>query len=69
MNRNLHIIAGLFVVLLSLGYLYRPRIILAMNEYMRRTLFNDQWLVTRRKKIGVLLFLAGIIILYLSMAR
>ena len=67
--RFLEILIGLFFLIGSLGYLYRPTIIIRFNAWGRKYLFNDQLLVTHRKKIGVLLLIVSVIFLYGGFVR
>jgi len=62
--RYLEILIGLFLLIISLGYLYRPAMITKFNAWSRKYLFNDQLLITHRKKIGVILLIISIILLY-----
>lgn len=62
--RFLEILIGLFFLVGSLGYLYRPTIIIKFNAWGRKYIFNDQLLVTQRKKIGIVLLIVSIIFLY-----
>ena len=67
--RFLEILIGLFFLVSSLGYLYRPTIIIRFNAWGRKYLFNDQLLVTHRKKIGVVLLIISVIFLYGGFVR
>jgi len=62
--RFFEIFIGLFLLIISLGYLYRPAMITKFNAWGRKYLFNDQLLITHRKKIGVILLIISIILLY-----
>ena len=62
--RFLEVLIGLFFLVGSLGYLYRPTTIIKFNAWGRKYLFNDQLLVTHRKKIGAVLLIISIIFLY-----
>jgi len=62
--RVLEVLIGLLFLIISLGYLYRPTIILRFNAWGRKYLFNDQLLVTQRKKIGVILLIISVIFFY-----
>ncbi|MBA7470206.1 hypothetical protein ES705_01688 [subsurface metagenome] len=67
--RLLEVLIGLFFLIISLGYLYRPTIIIRFNDWGRKYLFNDQLLITHRKKIGVVLLIISIIFLYGGLVR
>lgn len=62
--RLLEILIGLLFLIISVGYLYRPTIIIRFNAWGRKYLFNDQLLITHRKKIGVVLLIIAIVFLY-----
>jgi len=66
--RLLEALAGIFFLIMSLGYLYRPTIIIKINAWGRKYLFNDQVLVAHRKKIGVVLLIISVIFLYGGLA-
>ena len=67
--RLLEVLIGLFFLIISLGYLYRPTIIIRFNNWGRKYLFSDQLLITHRKKIGVVLLIISIIFLYGGFVR
>lgn len=56
--------AGIFLVLMGLGYLYRPSGIIRANAVARVLLFNDAHLLHYRRTRGLLIFLAGVVLLY-----
>lgn len=62
--RLLEILIGLLFLIISVGYLYRPTIIIRFNAWGRKYLFNDQLLITHRKKIGVVLLIIAVVFLY-----
>ncbi|MFB0526327.1 MAG: hypothetical protein ACETVO_02500 [bacterium] len=67
--RLLEVLIGLFFLIGSLGYIYRPTIIIRFNAWSRKYLFNDQLLITHRKKIGVVLLIIAIVFLYGGFVR
>ena len=67
--RLLEILIGLLFLIISVGYLYRPTIIIRFNAWGRKYLFNDQLLITHRKKIGVILLIIAIVFLYGGFVR
>lgn len=67
--RLLEILIGLLFLIISVGYLYRPTIIIRFNAWGRKYLFNDQLLITHRKKIGVVLLIIAIVFLYGGFVR
>ena len=60
---------GLFVMLLGAGYIYRPEKVSKFNSWCRNNLFSDRLLITSRRKTGVLLLFAGMIILLFLLRR
>ena len=62
----LFLIFGIMSLLLSLGYLYKPDTIIRINEFFKKTVFNDQHVIFRRKKIGIILLIIGVIAFFLG---
>lgn len=60
--RFLLIIPGLMLFFIGLGYLYRPDLISAFNSWCRENLFSDRLLIIKRKKIGILLLFASLLV-------
>ncbi len=58
------IIIGLVLLLVSLGYLYRPVWIMRLNALARVLVFNDTYLLHYRRRWGIPLFVAGAIFLF-----
>ncbi len=67
--RLLEVLIGLLLLIISVGYLYQPTIIIRFNAWGRKYLFNDQLLITHRKKIGVILLIISIVFLYGGFSR
>ena len=57
---------GVMSLLLSLGYLYKPDTIVKINEFFKKRIFNDQHVIFRRKKIGIVLLVIGVIAFFLG---
>lgn len=57
---------GIGVVFLIVGYmyLYKKRIILYINAFLRENVFNDMHVLTQNRKIGVFFLLLAFIFLY-----
>lgn len=64
MESALKLIVGIFLLLVSLAYLYRPVLILRVNAWGRMLLFNDAHLLHYRRRWGLLAFLGAILFLY-----
>ena len=58
---------GILLLLLGIGYLYRPSLIYRFNLLVREYLFNDRLLLAGRRKIGVFLMLAGALVLFFAL--
>jgi hypothetical protein len=64
MEAWIKIIVGLALLLLSLGYLYRPAWILALNAFGRTVVFNDSHVLHNRRRWGLPLFAAAAVFLF-----
>lgn len=60
------LLAGLVALLLSVGYLFRPDLIIKINDWGRHFIFNDTHILKQRIKIGVFFLLLAFIALYMS---
>ncbi|MBL8023090.1 MAG: hypothetical protein JNK54_02255 [Elusimicrobia bacterium] len=58
------IFIGLFLLGISLAYLYRPTLVLRVNAWARMFLFNDSHLLHYRRKWGLLALLGSVLFLY-----
>lgn len=58
---------GIAFLLLSLGYLYHPSAILKLNDWSRQNLFDDTKILLARRRIGTLLLLLGILLVYMGL--
>lgn len=56
MEAWIKIFVGLLLLLISLGYLYRPAWILTLNAFARALLFNDSHVLHYRRRWGLPLF-------------
>jgi tetratricopeptide (TPR) repeat protein len=57
---------GFILLLLSLGYLYRPGFILKLNAWGRTLLFNDTHVLHYRRRWGLPLFAAATLFLFVG---
>jgi len=62
------LICGIVLLFLGFIYLYEPKIITRINNYAKEFLFNDTYVLLRRKKIGAFLILLAIIAFYMAWA-
>ena len=60
------LIIGLVLLILSMGYLYKPNLILRLNDWGKRYIFNDLWVINYRWKTGVLFLVLSLIALYMG---
>ncbi len=60
------IIIGIILLLISMGFLYKPDTIMKINDLARRYIFNDVWVLSHRGKTGVLFFVLALIALYMG---
>jgi hypothetical protein len=60
---------GLLMLLLGLGYIYRPDIIERVNKVLKETLLNDSYVSLHRRSWGFLLVLLGAILVYMGVTR
>lgn len=58
------IAAGLALLFISLGFLYRPGWILHWNALGRSVLFNDAFVLLYRRRWGLLFFVAAVLFFY-----
>jgi len=65
--KGFRFLLGLLLLVLGLGYLYRPYWIVKLNAWVRMNIFNDQILITRRRKVGIILFFIGVILIFLGL--
>jgi tetratricopeptide (TPR) repeat protein len=56
--------AGLALLMASIGYLYRPQWVLRWNEWGRKALFNDAFVLHHRRRWGLAFFLAAVLFFY-----
>ncbi len=60
---------GLVLLLLGLGYIYKPGVIERINRLIRETFLNDSYVALHRRNWGFLLLLIGGVLLYMGIAR
>ena len=60
---------GLLMLMLGLGYIYRPDIIERVNKVLKETLLNDSYVSLHRRSWGFLLALLGAILVYMGVTR
>jgi hypothetical protein len=68
-NPYFKVFFGLLILLLGLGYVYRPDIIERINRVLKETLLNDSYVALHRRNWGFLLILLGAILLYMGVTR
>lgn len=60
---------GLVLLLLGLGYIYKPGVIERINKLIRETFLNDSYVALHRRNWGFLLLLISGVLLYMGIAR
>lgn len=68
-NPYLKLLFGLMLLLLGMGYIYKPEIIERINRLIRETFLNDSYVALHRKNWGFLLLLVGGLLVYMGLAR
>jgi tetratricopeptide (TPR) repeat protein len=61
------VIIGILFFCIGVAYIYRPDIVLKINQLASRYFFNDAWVMFRRKKVGIMFFFISVIALYFAM--
>ena len=59
--------ASIFFLIISLLYFFKANLVVKLNEWGKRVLFNDEWTIGYRLSVGVFFLIASIalFILYL----
>lgn len=60
---------GLVILLLGLGYIYKPGVIERINRVLKETLLNDSYVSLHRRNLGFLLILMGATLIYMGVSR
>ncbi|HBB65735.1 MAG: hypothetical protein A2X28_05935 [Elusimicrobia bacterium GWA2_56_46] len=68
-NPYLKLFFGLLILLLGLGYIYRPDVIERVNRVLKETLLNDSYVSLHRRNWGFLLTLVGATLIYMGVSR
>ena len=68
-NPYLKLFFGLLILLLGLGYIYRPDIIERLNRVLKETLLNDSYVALHRRNWGFFLMLMGATLIYMGVSR
>lgn len=68
-NPYLKLLFGLILLLLGLGYIYKPEAIERLNKLIRDTFLNDSYVALHRRNWGFLLLLVGGVLIYMGLAR
>ncbi|MDD5260114.1 MAG: hypothetical protein PHD29_09135 [bacterium] len=66
--KTLKLLAGLIMLMFSVGYLFRPDLIIKVNDWGRSFVFNDKYIMEHRRKIGVLFLVLAFIAIYMSVS-
>ena len=57
------------ILLLGLGYIYKPGVIERINRVLKETLLNDSYAALHRRNWGFLLILLGAMLIYMGVSR
>jgi len=60
---------GLLLLLLGLGYIYKPEVIERINRLLKETLLNDSYAALYRRKWGLVLVVVGGLLVYTGLSR
>ncbi len=60
---------GLVILLLGLGYIYKPGVIERINRVLKETLLNDSYVAMHHRNWGFLLSLIGATLVYMGISR
>ncbi len=63
------IIISIVLILLGLLYFYLPNLIIKSSELVKKYIFNERIIILYSKKIGLVLVLLGLIILFLDIRK
>ncbi|MFA5859045.1 MAG: hypothetical protein WC955_08250 [Elusimicrobiota bacterium] len=58
------LLVALVLLLIGTGYYFFPNFIIKINEFAKKYLFNDAYIVKNRRKAGALLILLAILLAY-----
>jgi len=62
--KNLIFSVGVVCFILGICYLYFPKVIVKVNNFFRKYLFNDEYILQYRKRVSIVLLLLSILIIY-----
>jgi hypothetical protein len=62
------LIIGIILFIIGYLYIYKQKIILQINQYIREVIFSDVPVITNHKKIGVFFMLLALIFIYIGVA-
>jgi hypothetical protein len=68
-NPYIKLFFGLVILLLGLGYIYKPDVIERINRVLKETLLNDSYVALHRRNWGFLLVLLGATLSYMGISR
>lgn len=62
----LKLLFGFVLFFLAVGYLFYPRLIISLNHFFREYFFNDTFIITRRRRVGLLFLLLSLLGFYMG---
>jgi len=66
--KTLKLMVGLIMLIFSIGYLFRPDLIIKINDWGRSFVFNDKYIMEKRREIGVFFLVLAFIAIYMSVS-
>lgn len=66
--KTLKLLVGVVLLLFSIGYLFRPDLIIKVNDWGRSFVFNDKYIMEQRRKIGVFFLVLAFIAIFMSVS-
>ncbi len=62
----LKFLVGMVTLMFSIGYLFRPDLVIKVNDWGRQFVFNDKYILKHRRMIGVFFLVLAFIALFMS---
>ena len=64
--KTLKLLVGLVMLIFSIGYLFRPDLVVKVNDWGRSFVFNDKYIMEKRRLVGVFFLILAFIAIYMS---
>ncbi|MDD5131681.1 MAG: hypothetical protein PHH44_03385 [bacterium] len=66
--KTLKLLVGLIMLMFSIGYLFRPDLIIKVNDWGRSFVFNDKYIMEKRRLVGVFFLILAFIAIFMSVS-